>query len=392
MIPIKWSGSAWVDTTENDASWYNYDTTNKEWANARMADGSMWVWIPRYIYKISSGWHSNTTGTMDVQFSKGIDDNWNNTSVGNIDTGTTSNVSNNKWTNHPAFNFGGTELTGLWVAKFEATAYEGVANGYMSDGSCPTVGDNVITKSVRILPNVTSWRCIHTGNAFTVSRNMETNAMYGWGTSGTGIDTHLMKNTEWGVVSYLTKSQYGKNTEEVYINNSQTYTTGCAGNTVSAAFYNGCQNTYESTGGVKASTTGNIYGIYDLSGGAWEKTSAYLDNSTGNLSTYGSAIISADNKYKDKYTKGSTDDQATNYSLSINLKGDAIYETSNNINGLYSWYGEAAYMPSTITPWFLRGGFFDYGSGAALYAFGYSSGAPYSPNGFRPVLAVNVGL
>ena len=33
-------------------------------------------------------------------------------------------------------------------------------------------------------------------------------------------------------------------------------------------------NAYNTTGGVKASTTGNITGVYDMSGGAWEYTAA----------------------------------------------------------------------------------------------------------------------
>jgi prepilin-type N-terminal cleavage/methylation domain-containing protein len=64
MTPIKWSGSAWVDTTEDDTAWYSYDTTNKKWANARTNDGSMWVWIPRYGYQIATGYHTATAGTI----------------------------------------------------------------------------------------------------------------------------------------------------------------------------------------------------------------------------------------------------------------------------------------------------------------------------------------
>ena len=88
MKPIKWNGEKWINTTENDTNWYDYDAN--KWANARTADGSMWVWIPRYIYKISTNWHINTAGTIDVQFSKGIDDNWNNSVISDIDTGTTA--------------------------------------------------------------------------------------------------------------------------------------------------------------------------------------------------------------------------------------------------------------------------------------------------------------
>ena len=50
MTPIKWDGSAWVNTTEIDPEWYDYE--EKEWANVQTADGSFWVWIPRYAYRI----------------------------------------------------------------------------------------------------------------------------------------------------------------------------------------------------------------------------------------------------------------------------------------------------------------------------------------------------
>src|SRR5690606_19467069 len=91
------------------------------------------------------------------------------------------------------------------------------------------------------------------------------------------VNTHMMKNTEWGAVAYLSKSIYGAN-DEIWINNSSTYTTGCAGNSVSANYYNGCQNAYNTPNGQKASTTHNIYGVYDMSGGALEYVAAYVDS------------------------------------------------------------------------------------------------------------------
>ena len=35
-----------------DTSWYNYN--DKRWANSQTKDGSMWVWIPRYAYKVNN--------------------------------------------------------------------------------------------------------------------------------------------------------------------------------------------------------------------------------------------------------------------------------------------------------------------------------------------------
>ncbi len=382
MTPIKWNGTAWVSTTVSDKDWYSYDNTNRKWANARTADGSMWVWIPRYIYKIkpltegdtNSGWHKATAGIIDIQFSKGTKDDWNSGIT--LNTTTTANASNNTWTNHPAFTFGDTDLTGIWVAKFEA-----------SNNS----------DEVSIMSTVSSWRNINTSNSFLVCRNMETKTVYGWkvasglqsngsfATDANDIDTHLIKNVEWGAVAYLSKSIYGKNTDEIYINNNQNYVTGCAGNTVSEGSYNGCQNTYETENGSKASTTGNIYGIYDLSGGAWERTAAYLDNSDGNLAN-GSSIVSADLKYKDIHDIEDPDNQSNNYTLSINSKGDAIYETSSDINGAYSWFGDYSYMVNTTGPWFIRSGRYDDTSTSGIFNFNNNDGSAYQSIGFRPVI------
>ena len=55
MTPVKWNGSQWVETTTDDKEWYNY--SKKQWANVRLADGSTFVWIPRYAYKITSGYN-----------------------------------------------------------------------------------------------------------------------------------------------------------------------------------------------------------------------------------------------------------------------------------------------------------------------------------------------
>ncbi|MGE5455598.1 MAG: immunoglobulin-like domain-containing protein [Ignavibacteriales bacterium] len=368
MTPIKWNGTSWVNTTSSDPDWYNYDS--KKWANAKTSDGSFWVWIPRFVYKISSGWHTNTAGTIEIQFTKNTNDNWNSSVIGAIDTGTTANASNNKWTNHPAFTFGTTELTGIWVAKFEASG---------------------TTAAVDFKPNVVSLRSTTASNMFTASRNMETNSRYGWGTTGTGIDTHLMKNIEWGAMIYLSKSIYGKNTEEIWINPANNYTTGCAGDSAISAATTGCLRTYDTINGVKASTTGNIYGIYDTSGGACENTSAYVNNGNANLTTFASSILNAAAKYKDVYTI-TTDDQAINYTNAINVKGDGVYEISSTGTGATAWFNDYAYMAYASLPLFIRGRDYNLGGTAGAFGFSMSDGTVYTTVSFRAVLAVGTGL
>ncbi|MDD3048695.1 MAG: type II secretion system protein [Bacilli bacterium] len=403
MTPIKWNGTELVETTVNDPDWYSYDTTDKKWANAKTSDGSMWVWIPRYIYKIpTANWHTNTAGVINIQLSVGIDDTINNT-VTLVNNGGASD-SNNNWTSHPAFWWDndsdgiretGEELTGIWVAKFEATALEGVANISTSFGSCPSSTDDVTTKTVKVIPNVPSWRCLTIGNMFTNSRNMETNAIYGWGTSSNNIDTHLMKNSEWGAVAYLSNSAYGLNGSEMWVNPSKNTTTGCAGDTATSSYTVGCVNAYNTIKGVNATTTGTIYGVYDMAGGAAEEVSAYVNNGNAALTTYSSSMLAANLKYKDLYTVGSPDDIAHNYLLTANIKGDALYEissTNTTWQDYNAWYGKSSVVFRTSAAWLLRGGWFDYPTNNGPFQFFYGVGSAYGYYGFRPVLLVGAGL
>ncbi len=65
-----------VDTDWNDNNWYNYK--QNKWANTKTQDGSMWVWIPRYAYKITYTNPSDKSqgGSIDVKFLIGTTDNY----------------------------------------------------------------------------------------------------------------------------------------------------------------------------------------------------------------------------------------------------------------------------------------------------------------------------
>jgi hypothetical protein len=201
-----------------------------------------------------------------------------------------------------------------------------------------------------------------------------------------------MKNTEWGATAYLSKSQYGQSTDEIWINPADDYTTGCAGDSTSSSSTASCLRTYDTPNGQKASTTGNIYGIYDLTGGSWEYIAGYLNNNHNNLNTYASVIVNAATQYKNVYAVGGTDDQASNYALTINQKGDASYETSNNVSGAYAWFNDYIFMPNTTGPLFIRGGRFTSGTNAGVFTYNYSWGGVLSYAGFRPVLLIGQGL
>ena len=333
MTPIKWNGSSWVNTTGSDKDWYDY--TAKKWANAKTSDGSMWVWIPRYAYSITSGYHSSTAGNIDVEFMKGLT---NETSTGRTRFDNASGQG--KWNIHPAFNYG-TTVSGIWVAKFEASNSGG---------------------KIKVEPGVQSWRSITVNDIYTNCLNYNKT-----------LNSHMMKNDEWGAVAYLSKSKYGKNAE-VDINSDSSYYTG-----------GGSGNAYVTN--VGQSTTGTVHGVYDMSGGAWEYVAAYVNNGNSNLTNYGSSLVNGDAKTKNVYNKASSDNNTNNYNANSGKYGDAVYETSANGNSSSSsWYGDYSDFPYTSSPFFGRGGRYYNGTYAGVFYFNSYNGHSDSYGSFRPVL------
>ena len=380
MTPIKWVNGVETTTTADDHNWYDY--SNKLWANAKTTDGSYWVWIPRYAYKITSGWHTSTAGTIDIKFLKNDTiENSSNTVIQTSGYSTTGTNTSNAYFLEPAFQNGtGYTKYGFWVAKFEASVSD-ISDACYTSASKDNCNKTTLTP--KFVPNVNSWRYTTIGNQYTVAQNMGINTSYGW-SSGT-VDIHMMTNYEWGAVAYLTRSSYGKNSE-VWINNSSTFTTGCAGNSVSASSYSGCQNAYNTTNGLNASTTGNITGIYDMSGGAFEYVAAYVNNGHSNLSTYGSNIVNSTiNKNIYSIT---TDSNSNNYNNNANIYGDALYETSNSYSGVTSWNSDYSYMPTSFNPWFIRDADYSTSSHAGVFAFDGDAGGAYSCDSFRVVGAL----
>ena len=357
MTPIKWNGSSWVNTTGSDKEWYDY--TGKKWANAKTSDGSMWVWIPRYAYSITSGYHSSSTGNIEVEFMKGLT---NETSTGRKSF---DNVSGQgKWNIHPAFNYGQT-VSGIWVAKFEASR---------SNATSSNAGSN---NTIKIQPGVQSWRSITVNDIYTNCLNYNKT-----------LNSHMMKNDEWGAVAYLSKSKYGKQNKEVWINNSSNFITGSAGNSTNANADTGTTNDYTSAQGVKASTTGTVHGVYDMSGGAWEYIAAYVNNGHDNLTKHGASLANSnDAKTKNVYSTGSSDSYENNYNANSGKYGDVVYETSENGNASNSsWYDDYSYFPNRSSPFFSRGGCYNSDASAGVFCFYRNYGDSDSLFSFRPVL------
>ena len=194
---------------------------------------------------------------------------------------------------------------------------------------------------------MSSWRYCTIGNMYTNARAYATN-----------LNSHMLKNSEWGAVAYLTESKYGRNGEEVTINDNSNYITADAGISVNP----------------EQSSTGNETGIYDLSGGAYERVAAYY-NGSSSLSS-GSSFASqggTSTEYATAYT-GIT--SSTSYK-----PGDATYETSG-------WHSDYADFVYSNVPFFKRGGYCVNGSNAGVFSFNSSFGDVYSNYSFRMCLAV----
>ena len=299
-------------------------------------DGSMWVWIPRYAYSITSGYHSSSAGTIEIKFLK------DSSNVAYDGTSTWNNVSGQgKWNIHPAFNYG-QEVSGIWVAKFEASNSSG---------------------KIKVEPGVQSWRNITVNDIYTNCLNYNKT-----------LNSHMMKNDEWGAVAYLSKSKYGKNAEVTINDNSSYYTGGGSG------------NTYLNKGG--QSTTGTVHGVYDMSGGAGEYVAAYINNGNNNLAKYGQNLVNGDAKTKNVYKKANLDSYEYNYNQNKGVYGDAVYETSVSGNGSTSWHGDCSLFHYGNWPFLNRGGYYESDTGAGVFCFYNYIGDGYSYYSFRPVLII----
>ena len=182
---------------------------------------------------------------------------------------------------------------------------------------------------------------------------------------------------------------YGRNKEEITINNYYTSTsspyrtevTGLAGKSVSASSTSSLTSVYayNTENGMKASTTGNVTGIYDLSGGTNEYEAGYILNgefqliSKSDIGSSGGLMGATRERNPDGYLTlskrdytvypydSSRDDSSNNYNTYKGLLtstygyGDAILETSSSGDGYTSWNSDYSDFVTTINPFFSRG-------------------------------------
>ena len=447
MMPIKFTDptdsakGTVVETTSGDADWYDYEA--KKWANAQTEDGSMWVWIPRFAYRVNS-----STQTFDVVFLIGTTDTYYDengepqtakrcTSEDEVVDTTTGFTVHPAFTDETAINYrnGGwdKEITGIWVAKFEAgyasgnnsaevkassvnytqdTAWVSAVETGTTDGLQPArnwldgeYGSTTTEIKYPVFQPVTyTMNYITHNDAYNIAKALSENENpYGFNGAA---DSHLMKNSEWGAVAYLSKSQYGLGATDITVNNislnnsiqSVYAVTGCTSNSTSATTRtttietimgsngmgttgntaNGGVYTWDQLAGTTASSTGTIYGIYDLSGGTWERTTGYVANQNSTLNIYGRSITYDGNnlatistKYTTVYPHNTTYDSTSisntvtnldtasinNWLANTLIYGDAIRETSTAGTSSTSWYGDGSHFPGLNNPFSVRGGY-----------------------------------
>ena len=370
---------------------------------------AFYVWIPRYKYKVwninkvmgTDSYNARTTG-IDIRFEEGIETtgditctyNFNvDTANGGIDLSTTTaetcNGSNGQYYTHPAFTFGDNEVNGFWIGKFELS----------SETPSVSYGGGVSTTlTPRILPNVPSWRNNDISNFRIEIKNMQTtNNIYGLSTDELVADSHIIKGMEWGAVAYLTNSNYGRCTggtcTEVTINNCYSYVTGIGADTVSASYSSTTcttdANKYNGAKGVLASTTGNVYGVYDMSGGSHEYVMGNMSSTADaytfypNGSGFASSWYTSNQKYIDTYANGSTSSDQTAYNR-VRL-GDAIGEVAMKGVGTV-WYSNGVNFPCSNYSWFVRGGYYNNTSYAGIFFFDHDTGSFITLNSTRATL------
>ena len=415
MIPVKFDTSGNAVVADTYAKWYDY--SNHEWANAVLvncADSTikskyfnddmslkssvvgqtismdeimqMYVYIPRYRYKL---FNANNGTSVEQAINITFESKTEVKSTG---------TKNGEWLTHPAFTFGSTELSGIWVGKFEASG---------------------TTDNYQIKPNQKSLTNINISTMFNTSRDVTTTKTSIYGTNSSTSDSHMIKSIEWGAIAFLTNSIYGRYNDsstciasgcEVWINNINTgygsgtavdgqvqwgpTITGCAGTSTSAdvsSSQTACTSGYDwKTKGVNASTTGNQYGIYDMSGGTWEYVMGVQKDSSGNVQVGSSGFSTSslpDSKYYDLYDYQAEDGVGyTRYHL-----GDATREVLKNTSsqGDKAWWSNYSYNIYSSEPWVVRGGNYNGGSLAGVFNFSRGDGWDTTAGSFHSILTAN---
>ena len=365
MVPVIINDNGTVTKASTSEQWYSY--YNKKWANTVVLNDNTeysvgdvipeskikahYVWIPRYRYRL---FNNASPSLITIVFE-------------NKDTPKSTGTITNLYRTHPAFTYGDEELNGFWVGKFEPSAE--------TSSACYTASSVANCNSVQIAnikPNVISLRNQQVVNAYKTSLNIS---------NGSG----MMKNDEWGAVTYLSHSTIGYGNARVRINNNNAFITGCgATSSTTEVTTAACEIQYGNATSYPQSTTGNITGVFDMSGGAWEYMMSvradengialsgknYLHNSGFN-GKFGDPT--SDSQTATALTTGENFPDAKNYIVYDNPSDRSNVTGDNACNGQKcyghalteiksgtsnGWYGDfyRSPFPASTAGWIMRGG------------------------------------
>lgn len=286
------------------------------------------------------------------------------------------------WATHPAFSWGTeetgyTELNGLWVGKFETTGTR----------TAPTVKPNQHANIYEYIGEFYTMAWSIGKGTYSPTANGG-NAISGITQNSHHLDkatSHMLKNSEWGAVAYLSASKYGAGVNGVQPNTAYPANskdadgdpssasqarygiTGCgpsadgstdyyphndnvpAGtsldkNTIESptACSTDTRYAYNGSIGILASTTNTVYGIYDMSGGVYEYVMGNLTGYEDQSETSGGLFMTTQAKppYVDLYKEPLGFD----------------YSSSGDTNPDWSKSTSASYYNNDVCTWVTCGG------------------------------------
>lgn len=408
FIPVVYDDTGNILVADENSLWYDYE--NHKWGNAVLVNCSdttvknkyfdsnmnlkpdmvgqiidmndilqMYVWIPRYRYRL---WNAEN-GVSDEQMINIIFE--------STERPKANGNKNGEYLTHPAFTFGDTELSGIWIGKFEMTGTTDLAT---------------------IKPNLKSLVNINISTMFNLSRSFSTTSSSTYGLNSNEVDSHMMKNMDWGAVAYLTNSKYGRYLDEdnciesgctpwknsinvSEIGGYQAFT-GCStsksNNYLEISSVKKCLDNYDwSSGGVNAATTGNIFGIYDMNGGAWEMVMGMMQNKSGNVYlTVESGFnnnFSVESKYYDLYNysdKSSLD--GSRYFLGDATREVMKIKTDTSQYSQNAWYKNQTKYNYDNDVFVYRGGDVVWKDATGIFCFSAGSGDATNWATFRNII------
>ncbi len=348
LTPIKWDlNNNEIETTSSDKDWYSYN--NNEWANAKSKDGSYWVWIPRFAYRIiyyannedrdaalkytqgDAKREEKAIGYSDIRGIVDKDGNLNNNfsrisyiiEVEMLGEGNNKNsyIENQKYKYdvtqpkgnenpkgyviHPAFtnfrrktfvknsneNYGwDKDISGFWVSKFFMV-------------------NDITSNKFRSVPGIEKNRILTITETNIEGKKLKETLFE----NNKLIDSMNCKITQYGALHMFSLGKVGEN----YIQNDTMFTGDGPGE--------------EYKNNIKKTSTSNITGVYDLNVNfiGWYMLNSFIPNNNF-LNTYGKELSKEMNtKYFDVYKVSQEDTLETNYNINSDKYGDYMYEITN---------------------------------------------------------------